>query len=168
MNMFKSLDKLFPTGADRRFGEVVSVSIRVFLGNVDLGEIDMKRKAWYVNASVNAFHMHRSLVRDLVDLLHGSDLTDRQVKRAKRLASLTVADAYIRNYTSDGLFQYTAYHMNIPFAGGVSVWRDNENQWSEVIDSGIGLREQIESGVCHAWPLAPLQFSSCAEGNLKK
>lgn len=111
MNAFKSLDTIYPVGdANRPTGEVVNVAIRVFLDNVDLGEVEMKRKAWYVNTSVNAFHMHRSLVRDFTEQIRNLDLATGVVRRAKRLISLAVLDAYLLGReTEEQYFEYYLY-----------------------------------------------------------
>lgn len=60
-NRFKYLDLSFPCGEDRKSGEVVGVEVIVTAHGVRKGSMFWKRKAWYVNASVNAFHMHRGL-----------------------------------------------------------------------------------------------------------
>lgn len=124
MNIFSSLDSVFPCGADRTFGEVVAVEIRVVCDGVDLETIDSKRKAWYVNASVNAFHMHRTLVRDFVELIRDIDLSDKQIKRAKRLINLAVAQSYCWNRLTDE--QGFTYVLNIgtPPHGSVRMFSD--------------------------------------------
>ncbi|DAD50145.1 TPA_asm: hypothetical protein [ssRNA phage Zoerhiza.4_18] len=148
MNVFKSLDIVFPSGSARTFGEVVGVNIRVFVDNVDLGEIDMKRKAWYVNASVNAFHMHRSLVRDFTDLVRGVPIRQSELKRAKRLITLAVADAYLSNRKTDS--QVFCYYLNIVQAPGLPVVRMTRDPmhagwvWPEIPDFGVTLETRID------------------------
>jgi hypothetical protein len=108
MNMFKSLDTIYPCGDENRpYGEVVHTIIRVFLDGVELGELSMKRKAWYVNASVNAFHMHRGLVRELTDIVRGTYLDGQKLKRVKRLVVLAVLNSYLVGRETDAqVFPY--------------------------------------------------------------
>jgi hypothetical protein len=108
MNMFKTLDAIFPTGEQRLFGEVVGVNIRVYLDGKLLDEIYWKRKAWYVNASVNAFHMHRGLVREFTNM-NIPGLTSDDRRRAKRLVTLAVLNSYLVN-DKDGT-QYSKYDL---------------------------------------------------------
>lgn len=64
MNCFKLLDNFFPCGSDRQSGEVVCVTVNFTNNGVFIGSISWKRKAWYVNASKNAWHMHRGLCHE--------------------------------------------------------------------------------------------------------
>lgn len=114
MNVFKSLDKIFPSGATRTSGEVVNIQIELFNSGASDGAepfryIEWKRKAWYVNASVNAFHMHRALIREFV-VLHGDELKATHMVRAKRLIGLAVLNAYIDNCESGR--QYFSFRLN--------------------------------------------------------
>jgi hypothetical protein len=150
MNVFKSLDAIFPQLPDRHFGEVVSVDIRVFVDNVDLGEIIMKRKAWYVNASVNAFHMHRSLVRDFTNLVRGLNLSQQQIRRAKRLISLAVLVGYLDNRENERQYHEYFLHVNTPPSGSVSLWwnaNEKSGDWREVKDQLLSLQTQVDLSV---------------------
>lgn len=111
MNAFKSLDTLFPTIPNRVFGEVVSVDIQLTLDGEYLDDISMKRKAWYVNASTNAYHMHRSLVRDFTEATRKVKLSHEAKKRAKRLIALGVLIGYIGNRESGG--QYWSFNLHL-------------------------------------------------------
>ena len=65
-NRFKFLDTLFPCGDERLFGEVVGISIVASRSFVfETHKTFAKRKQWYRNASVNAWHLHRALCREL-------------------------------------------------------------------------------------------------------
>lgn len=137
MNLFKSLDTLFPVGSERTFGEVVSCDIRVYVAGVDLGEISVKRKDGSVNASVNAFHMHRGLVRDFMNSVRGLGLTRERVRRSKRLIAHAVLCSYLRNHENGT--QVSAYNLHVedgPY-GSVSMWEDYalSNDWREIVDS---------------------------------
>jgi hypothetical protein len=148
MNIFKTLDAVFPVLPNRSSGEVVGVGIRVFLGNVDLGEISAKRKAWYVNTSVNAFHMHRQLIREFMEIIRGSDLSDKQIRRAKRLIGLAVLNAYIRNRETDVQGYEHNLHIQSPPQGSVSMWWEVRiNQWAEIVDKGLGLQTLADIAV---------------------
>jgi hypothetical protein len=147
--MFKSLDTLFPVTPNRDSGEVVNVGIRVFVDNVDLGEISMKRKAWYVNTSVNAFHMHRSLVRDFVDTVRGLDLSPGMMKRAKRLITLAVLHAYLVNRETDQ--QELDFHLNLEIPSrSLGMWYDDQvnHTWKQVRDVSFkSLRDLVDGSV---------------------
>lgn len=123
MNQFKHLDTLFPTGANRLCGEVVSVSVTLcfydhlwsyhFYNGRTPPVISWKRKAWYVNASVNAFHMHRALCKEFRDCPKPDNVTlpDRHVRAVKRLLAAVVMNSYLANYR-DGS-QYHSYQIDI-------------------------------------------------------
>lgn len=153
MNVFKSLDTIFPCGdANRPSGEVVNTDIRVSVDNVNLGEIYMKRKAWYVNASVNAFHMHRSLVRDYSNLVRGSYLSALQIRRSKRLICLAVLNSYLANRQTDE--QVYSYHLSINPRSNLSTnpsmyWNAGmRGQWVEIIDVPVySLKELCDGAV---------------------
>lgn len=115
MNVFKSLDSLFPTGKARRYGEVVGVSLRIQTVTDDLSRsancsLWFKRKAWYVNASVNAFHMHRGLIREFMSD-HACNFPKSAHRSIKRQIALCIFDAYLRNYVSGN--QGSEYVINI-------------------------------------------------------
>lgn len=122
MNCFKNLDALFPCGAERSSGEVVSVSVRI-CGSAfrdesyelvwDYGVISWKRKAWYVNASVNAWHLHRNLCRELREqLAHEQILVNRaNVKQLYTSLRTMVQFAYQQNAASG--HQYFGFALDI-------------------------------------------------------
>jgi hypothetical protein len=99
MNPFKSLDSLFPTGKNRSSGEVVGIELNILLNGVLIDTLYWKRKAWYVNASVNAFHMHRGLVREFCDL-RVPGLSDLHLRAVKRKVAEAIAYSYVRNHTT--------------------------------------------------------------------
>lgn len=96
MNQFKLLDSLFPCGAERLCGEVVGITVsftalnskRVFFG---------KRKAWYVNASVNAFHLHRQLCKELRDSAEVLGVKQSDVRHLKQILAQITLFSYRRN-----------------------------------------------------------------------
>lgn len=122
-NRFKTLDTIFPCGKDRVFGEVVALSLRFQNGNVWLPtpwsteyiseaensrildgaffDISWKRKAWYVNASTNAFHMHRGLCREFRDRSSGWHLTNRVRREVYKTVGDLVEHAYRMNNRDD-------------------------------------------------------------------
>lgn len=106
MNCFRHLDSLFPSGADRVFGEVVSVSATLLDGDVSLGIISGKREARHANASVSAWHLHRGLCADLrsASCTKGVHLTRPQRILCHRGLRALVAWAYDTNYWTS--FQY--------------------------------------------------------------
>jgi hypothetical protein len=110
-NRFKTLDNYYPTLPKRRFGEVVSVSIRFLQGEVleQRTYLHWKRKAWYVNASVNAFHMHRGLCREFSN--ENSWVSGNQLKRIKKLIGDIVEYSYLQNVNSDT--QYYCYAIEL-------------------------------------------------------
>lgn len=93
MNVFKQLDQFFPCGKDRLSGEVVSLQINLPEG----GSIHWKRKAWYVNASVNAWHLHRGLCRDLTGSPFGRLCNQSQLRTLKRALAYWTMFAYLKN-----------------------------------------------------------------------
>lgn len=110
MNCFKHLDELFPCGAERICGEVVSTSLYLVDGDDHVVTLSSKRKAWYVNASVNAWHMHRSLCADFREGLHhsGVHLTRSQRRLVHQGIRAFVCWAYEENYRTDNQY-YSAY-----------------------------------------------------------
>lgn len=104
MNMFKALDSYFPVGAARLSGEVVSLSIHLRLqkgSDLDGRKnpvVSWKRKQWYVNASVNAFHMHRGLVHEASIAMNLHGLSQSSQRAVKRLIAVAIAISYSNNY----------------------------------------------------------------------
>jgi len=99
MNAFSYLDSMFPTGADRACGEVVSIWVSIPIqGQEFVPVIGHKRKAWYVNASVNAWHLHRSLCRQFKELCGPTRSQHRKITRALRAL---VGFCYEENFRSD-------------------------------------------------------------------
>jgi len=151
MNIFKSLDLLFPCGDENRhFGEVVSTIIHFDL--LDSQEsISWKRKAWYVNASVNAFHMHRGLVREFLRTNLSKKLSAEESVRVKRLISLCVLNSYLAESENENSVQTHSYVVAKRFSAGlllpsqgkrISAWELVGAKYSEIIDSkGIYLKE---------------------------
>jgi hypothetical protein len=146
MNLFTPLDRLFPVAPFRSCGEVVSVSISI--GGFVVSD---KRKAWYKNASVNAFHMHRSLIRQFREGM-GSTLTFAEERAVKRLLVFCVLDGYLANFTHDD--QYFEYSISLeirsPLTGApVSAWKNlpdmGWHQW--VADTGGPLAEAVALAV---------------------
>lgn len=123
MNCFSNLDFVFPVGAQRLSGEVVSVSCDIYAcfedetgsyePDLKLGNISWKRKAWYVNASVNAWHLHRNLCRELRELMlyRGYRLTRRQASLLYRSLRTMVQFAYLR--TADTGDQYWDFRLSL-------------------------------------------------------
>lgn len=120
MNQFKLLDSLFPTLPNRHSGEVVSLSVHVTVGDQSFGVISWKRKAWYVNASTNAYILHRSLCKELSENMGwfktGPDApfypSQTLMRQAKKLLAIGVWNAYVLNHVSGD--QYTEWLMQFP------------------------------------------------------
>lgn len=108
MNPFKNLDLIFPVGAKRVSGEVVSVSVRVFCNDGRKFDITWKRKAWYVNASVNAYHLWRGLCRDFKEGVPG--LTSHEYAHIRNQLASIVLLSYLRE--SSKSYEYI---MELPF-----------------------------------------------------
>jgi len=127
MNVFQSIDNLFPTGKDRGFGEVVGCHINFYVDNVFIDRIYEKRKAWYVDASVNAFHMHRSLVRSWTELKF-QKLPRQGDRLVKRQIALAVLNSYLANAEKDT--QHCEYHVNVTIGrAGKLAWTEVSNYW---------------------------------------
>jgi len=107
MNQFKHLDSVFPCGKDRTFGEVVNIGIHVYLDGTFRGDISWKRKAWYVNASVNAWHLHRGLCRELRDLVSHQVMRSALEDAKKELAYCVYASYWINSATHTQGFSYS-------------------------------------------------------------
>lgn len=122
-NQFDFLDDYFPTGPNRTFGEVVSVSVDFWI-STPFGKLkavlSYKRKAWYVNASTNAFILHRGLCKQLSDsLVHeNADFGVRRYKLMTSALAAVVSTAYMANYTGNN--QYFKFQRKL-------VLRDNGN-----------------------------------------
>lgn len=110
MNQFSSLDNVFPCIPHRMCGEVVRICVSVFHEGAFKGELSWKRKAWYVNASVNAWHLHRGLCRDLRELAHGR-VPGVRINDAKRLLAADVLKAYLANHETGR----QNYHYRLDF-----------------------------------------------------
>lgn len=128
MNQFKILDNLFPTVPNRKCGEVVSVTVFLTLDtDCSNAVISHKRKAWYVNASVNAWHLHRGLCQDLND----SGVFPAHYHRAiKRELGKVVMRSYFSNYVSSltgSERQYFEYRLNCDFTGHITVTKSFAN-----------------------------------------
>lgn len=158
MNVFKALDLIFPVVPNRTCGEVVSVTITIARNMESVGTFSMKRKAWYVNTSVNAFHMHRHLIRELSNI-DVRDLSQAELRRVKRLISLAVLSAYLQNHKTGS--QYHSFTIQIEQGAflepenrhSVSLWQsyDEGGDWREVCDTpGIDLRKLVETEVGHS------------------
>jgi hypothetical protein len=156
MNIFKALDLVFPTGNNRIFGEVVHTQVVVHVtghgeGLPFFNAVSAKRKAQYVNASVNAFHMHRELCRELTKMLHSVTVPDVHIRRAKRLTGLATLTAYLENRKTGNQFHLFHVILNKDNAGGVSMWWESElenpDSWREICEQpDLSLADQVELG----------------------
>lgn len=106
-NVFKSLDAIFPCGKERLSGEVVGITVSFTQFGVLLGTAYWKRKAWYVNASVNAWHLHRGLCAEFRDDYSKFclDGCERALKRA--LGRAVMYSYLINNLSHEQGFHYT-------------------------------------------------------------
>lgn len=105
-NRFKYLDSYFPCGDERLFGEVVGISItasRSFVFNTH--EAFVKRKQWYRNASVNAWHLHRAMCREL----KAFDAYSGLHKQLTAVVGDIVEVCYLSNYVFDT--QYSSWEL---------------------------------------------------------
>lgn len=109
-NRFKFLDTLFPCGRENRlFGEVVSIQLTLSRSYIfSTKTYCVKRKAWYVNASVNAWHLHRALCREVKTSGMVANLNISDVNR--RLGDI-VSWCYVNNFVND--VQYSEWELCI-------------------------------------------------------
>lgn len=142
MNQFKILDSLFPTVPNRSHGEVVSVSVHLTLdADCSNAYVSWKRKAWYVNASVNAWHLHRGLCQEL----NSSGIFPVHYHRAiKRELGKVVMRSYLSSYVSSRVGsgrQYFEYRLNCDFFGHIRVTKSfaNDDVSKCWVDSGVDL-----------------------------
>jgi hypothetical protein len=120
MNQFKALDQIFPCLPNRHAGEVVSVSVHLSIADMNFGVASWKRKAWYVNASTNAFILHRKLCGEMTECLDRfipgpyacPQPTPQQVRKAKKLLAIAVWNSYVYNALYGD--QYTEWHVVFP------------------------------------------------------
>ncbi len=107
MNQFSELDQFFPCLPNRKAGEVVGIDVQVYTAKGFTfsfferhGCISWKRKAWYVNASVNAFHLHRGLCRELRELVlyKQLDISTADMRMCTKLLAVAVRNAYLVNH----------------------------------------------------------------------
>lgn len=156
MNQFKSLDTLFPCGKDRLCGEVVSVSVHISLSDIESFFVSWKRKAWYVNASVNAFHLHRGLCKELSNRLDGLDVPPSAQKKLKKLLAVAVDFAYRREavggedgqqYYDFGLLQTVGNHYCLEFYDAVT--SENSLQYAQVPEMWLPRWELIPFSFTH-------------------
>lgn len=102
-NRFKSLDYLFPCGANRMAGEVVSTSISFTVNGAFVTSLQWKRKSVWVNASVNAFHMHRGLCREFSN--ENSWVEQNRIRKLKTLIGDIVQINYLLNFLYNEQYQ---------------------------------------------------------------
>lgn len=101
MNQFKVLDTLFPCGDERLCGEVVGITVNYSSGIGPKRVFFGKRKAWYVNASVNAFHLHRQLCKELRDSCEVLGIKPSDVRVLKQIMAQMTLLAYRRTAELD-------------------------------------------------------------------
>jgi hypothetical protein len=137
MNMFKHLDAHFPTvdSGNRIFGEVVSIELSV---SDDIEGVSLliaeKRKAVYVNASVNAFHMHRSLVGQLKR--SSLFMTSEGVRAASRRIAYLVNLCYTREARNNNSVQYYSFSLRVTNNGFETIVSHTERS------TGVPTKEQ--------------------------
>jgi len=154
-NVFKPLDRVFPCGKDRVGGEVVSITVSISDGPTFRGEISWKRKAWYVNASVNAWHLHRNLCRELRENFSQYFTGRESIATAKKLLALGVASCYLRNEKSDQ--QYFSLVLNVQDKMVPTLWTrfdtemDNELDYREITLPTERLMDFITDGLTDDW-----------------
>lgn len=118
MNRFISLDQIFPCGKDRKSGEVVGINLQLNGVTSEPLFFHWKRKAWYVNASVNAFHMHRGMCREIKSVT--SSLMSRSVQRELcRTVGDMIEFSYRSNAKTDRQSFSYAVHINM-----LGCWED--------------------------------------------
>lgn len=146
MNQFQHLDSIFPVGAKRLSGEVVSVSVTVqfseegwvygfFNRSFRDPVLSWKRKAWYVNASVNAYHLHRGLCKEFRDCPKPAnmDIPERHERAVKRLLAAVTMNSYLVNYRDGG--QYHSYLLTVDSSVDRSPsawWQVGEDDYREI------------------------------------
>lgn len=143
-NQFKALDDFFPCGTARSSGEVVSITANMYQNSICKGRVSGKRKAWYVNASVNAFHLHRHLCAELRALPWFSSIPQTQQRQLKKTLACLVWLSYLTNHKTD--HQYFEYAVCVdekalfvePGRVSISCWHVTghdkpELMWTEVI-----------------------------------
>lgn len=98
MNAFSYLDSMFSAEDDRRTGEAVSVWITLRNQQRELAlVIGHRRNSQFANASVNAWHLHRSLCRQFKERC---DPTRSQHRNATRSLRALVGYCYEENFRS--------------------------------------------------------------------
>lgn len=98
-------------------GEIVTIRVNVLLDGKTFGFLQWKRKAAYVNTSVNAFHMHRGLCREF-RLLAGLETPSVVIRAAKRSLARLVYRSYADNSVSNE--QYYEYAMVLTDTGVIT------------------------------------------------
>jgi hypothetical protein len=105
----------------------VSCSFDLFLADDrKVGNVTWKRKAWYVNASVNAWHLHRCLMREARELFaHRRIVLTRLEWRNLSIAIRDlVALHYYENYLTKGEAQYFGESLRV----------NASSEWDVVVD----------------------------------
>jgi hypothetical protein len=147
MSTFKQLDSLFPVGKDRKAGEVVSVTVFVRVLGANHQKMDVpialswKRKAWYKDASTNAFLLHRQLSRQLRECFNELKV-EVDTARFRELTAIlrrAVYFSYIANFvTGTQYFEYSLHVgvQNLIFHGLVP--------WNPTATSAASLSKERE------------------------
>lgn len=147
MNRFKTLDNIFPCGKDRLFGEVVSVSISCVYDGMMVTSYYWKRKSAHVNASVNAFHMHRGLCREFSN--ENKWTRGSQVRAIKRAFGDIVQKAYEWNAETGRQYQSFALDLEDGF-------------WVPLDDLSLDAVDILRSSrkLLNTWDLVPFDFAA--------
>lgn len=149
MNRFKNLDSYFPTGKDRLFGEVVRVTIICMFHGEVVTTYSWKRKSAHVNASVNAFHMHRGLCHEFSS--ENKWLPRGRERDIKRVFGDLVNDAYLGCHVQG--VQNHDYVVDLVTRHWACVPKDSDGNFAEI------LRKNAEYlGI--EWELVPYCFDS--------
>lgn len=181
MNQFKLLDKHFPVLPNRHVGEVVSVSCIIMQGEAFIGNISCKRKAWYVNASKNAFHLHRFLCKELAEhrgwfdnrsLCYTSYPSDKVLRQVKKLLAMSVWNSYVLNCMNDD--QYTEWMIQLPDPTSTSCLGTTPSLWWNSAYDENGRKADTDwREVCAKWEfpgedltLPPVALASPAKDDI--
>lgn len=151
MNQFKRLDTLFPVGENRTCGEVVALNVSVHDDiNGKIGVAAAKRKASYVNASVNAFHLHRDLCSD-IRRLAGDSWTPIDYRSVYRRLAYLVNLCYTREAENGNSVQYYDFTLILMNNGFETIISHFENT------AGVSLRIRDSLN----WETVPFEWRRC-------
>lgn len=179
MNKFSVLDRFFPCGEARLSGEVVNIELRIYRCDHDakaypydpIVKLNWKRKAWYVNASVNAFHMHRGLCREFSEATAYGKFDKVLPAPKHRVVTPLIAQAVLASYYANASSMKQTGYETQGFTFGLILGSDEPTLYElSEVGSTMVFTSVKDFALSHVykltgdprfapWELVPFEFS---------